>query len=96
MSKFLADSINWYRKDQVGFAEEWVTPINLARMVNKFVKVWVKVCTTKAWTPSQDLNITARACHSPNHNTRHKRAADEYVNPESIQRSPENIGISKF
>ena len=59
-------------------------------------KVWVKVCTIQAWTPSQDLNITARACHSPNHNTRHKRAADECLNPGSIQLSPENIEISKF
>ena len=57
------------------------------------LEVWVKVCTTKAWTPSQDLNITARACHSPNHNTRHKRAADEWVNPGSIQLSPEKIEI---
>lgn len=48
------------------------------------------MCTTKAVTPYLDLNITARACHSPNHNTRHKRAADECVNPGSIQRSPEN------
>ena len=48
------------------------------------------MCTTKAVTPYLDLNITARACHSPNHNVRHKRAADECVNPRSIQRSPEN------
>ena len=40
---FLADSINWYRKGQVGFAEERVTTINLARVVMSLLKLGIGV-----------------------------------------------------
>ena len=40
---FLADSINWYRKGQVRFAEERVTTINLARVVMSLLKLGIGV-----------------------------------------------------
>ena len=35
--------------------------------------------------------IKAGACHSPINNCKHKRTADNCVNPRSIQRSPEML-----
>ena len=47
--------------------------------------------------PYQGPGIKIGACHCPNNNHKHKRAANNHVNPESIRRSPENIfAIAKF
>ena len=37
--------------------------------------------------PGPDIKI--KACHCLKNNSKHKRAADNHVNPESIRRSPE-------